>query len=305
MEQRDNLTYITKPTLRSPYIVCGLNGWLNGGDVSVGGTKYLISQFKGTKFAEMPTSRYHVYQVPGVESLRPMFKMQDGVVVEAHFPENEFYYAMNPASDHDLILFQGTEPSLNWEEYADTVVGLASDFKASRLYTFGGVMDRSPYTREPRMSCTCTSAKVKSEMERCNVTFSSRQGPASFNLMLLQACQKKGLEGANFTVRVPYYPEFNIAIDYNPKSIKAILTRLDQLMHLNLNFEELDKGIKELEGKLDFIRQQNPQFNTYIEELEKDYAEMPYPEPLDMSANEGVRLAEEFLRENKDRRQGN
>jgi len=304
LEQKDSLTYITKPTLRSPYIVCGLNGWLNGGDVSVGGTKYLIDQFRGTKFAEMPTSRYHVYQVPGVESLRPIFKMQDGILVESHFPQNEFYYAANPASEHDIILFLGTEPSLNWDEYADTVVKLASDFGATRLYTFGGVLDRSPYTREPRMSCTCTGAKVKKEMERCNVNFSSREGPASFNLMLLQACKKKNLDGANFTVRVPYYPEHNIAIDYNPKSIKAILTRLDQLMHLNVNFTELDKAIGELEGKLDFIRQQNPQFNAFIEELEKDYVEMPYPEPLDMSGHEAVKFAEEFLRENQDRRKG-
>ena len=301
----NNLTYIIKPTtLRSPYIVCGLNGWVNGGDVSVGGTRYLIDQFKGKKFAEMPITPYHVYQVPGVESLRPMFNMQDGILVESHLPKNEFYYALNPASDHDLILFLGTEPSLNWEEYADTVVSLAMDFKAARLYTFAGILDRSPYTREPRMSATCTSTKVKNDMEKCNVNFSSRTGPASFNLMLLHACQKRGLDGANMTVRVPYYPEFNIAIDYNPKSIKAVLTRLDHLMRLSLNFGELDKAITELDGKIDAIRQQNPQFNSYIEELEKDYVEMPYPGPLDFSGRDAVKFAEDFLRENQDRRQG-
>ncbi len=304
MEQRDSLILHSRPTLRSPYIVCGLNGWVNGGDVSVGGINYLIGQFKGAKFAEMPTSHYHIYQVPGVESLRPVFKMEDGLIVESHLPKNQFYYAVNPASDHDLILFLGTEPNLNWEEYADTVVTLACDFGASRLYTFGGVLDRSPYNREPKMSCTCTSVKVKNEMEKYNVNFSSREGPATFNIMLLHACKKRGLDGVNLTVRAPYYPEFNIIIDYSPKSIKAVLVRLNYIMHLNMNFDELDKAIRELEGQLDFIRKQNPQFNTYMEELEKDYVEMPYLEPLDISAHEAIRLAEEFLRENKDRRQG-
>ena len=299
MEQRDNLIYISKPKLRSPYIICGLNGWVNGGDVSEGGTRYLISQFKGMKFAEMPIARYHVYQVPGVESLRPMFRMQDGILVESHLPKNEFYFAQNPASEHDLIFFLGTEPSLNWEEYADTVVGLAYEFKATRLYTFAGILDRSPYTKEPRTSCTCTSARVKADMEKTNVTFSSRQGPASFNLMLLSACQKRGIDGANLTVRVSYYPEFNISIDYNPKSIRAVLNRLDHLMNLELNFTEINKGVSELEAKLDAIRQQNPQFNTFIEELEKDYQEMPYPGPLDFSAHEAVKFAEDFLRENR------
>jgi proteasome assembly chaperone (PAC2) family protein len=299
----DNLILHEKPVLRNPYVVCGINGWVNGGDVSTGGINYLISHFKAVKFAEIPVARYNIYQVPGVESLRPVFKMQNGLITDVQFPKNEFFYVVNSASEHDLILFQGTEPNMNWDEFSDTIVTLATDFEAARLYTFGGVLDRSPYTREPKMSCTCTSLRVKNEMEKYNVTFSTREGSASFNLMLLHACKKKFLEAANFTVRAPYYPEFNIAVDYSPKSIKAILVRLNHLMDLDLNFAELDKSIRELEGKLNFIRQQNPQFNTYVEELEKDYVEMPYREPLDISANEAVKLAEEFLRENKDHRQ--
>jgi proteasome assembly chaperone (PAC2) family protein len=297
---RDSVIFDSKPALRNPYIVCGLNGWVNGGKVSVVGVNFLIKQFSGVKFAEMPTSHYHIYQIPGVESLRPVFRMQDGLIVESHLPKNQFYYVVNPTSDHDLILFLGTEPSLNWEEYADTVVSLACDFGASRMYAFCGLLDRTPYTREPKISCTCTGVKVKDEMEKYNVTFSNREGPATFNQMLLYACKKKGLEGVNFTVRVPFYPEFNVVIDYSPKSIKAVLVRLKNLMHLDMNFDELNNAIKEVEGKLDFVRQQNPQFNTYIEELEKDYVEMPYQESLDISPSDAVRLAEEFLKKNKD-----
>lgn len=296
-----NLIYDMKPVLRSPYIVCGLNGWLNGGDVSVGGIEYLIKQFKAAKFAELPVYPYHVYQMPGVENVRPTFKMEDGVVRDVYFPKNEFYYAVNPGSAHDLILFLGTEPSLNWEDFADTVAGLAVDFRAHRLCTFGGILDRSPYTREPRISCTCTSVRVRDEMEKYNVSFSSRQGPASFNLMLLHAARKRDLDGVNFTVRAPYYPEFNIAIDYSPKSIKAVLTRLGNLMSLEIGFEELNKAITELQDKLDAIKRENPQFATYVDELEKNYVEMPYQDTLDISPNEAVKFAEEFLREHQDR----
>lgn len=300
MSGRDSVIFDSKPTLRNPYIVCGLNGWVNGGEVSVVGVNYFIRQFGGVKFAEMPTSRYHIYQIPGVESLRPVFRMQDGIIVESHLPKNQFYYATNPVSEHDLIFFLGTEPSLKWEEYADSVVSLACDFGASRLYALCGILDRTPYTREPRISCTCTGAKVKEEMEKYNVTFSNREGPATFNQMLLYSCKKKGLEGVNFTVRVPCYPEYNVFIGYSPKSTKAILVRLKDLMHLDMNFEELNNAIKEVEGKLDFFRQQNPQFNTFIEELEKDYVEMPYQESLDISPSDAVRLAEEFLKNNED-----
>ena len=304
MSEERHLIFKSRPTLRNPFIVCGLNGWVNSGNVAVGGVNYFISQFKAVKFAEMPTSRYHIYQLPGVQSLSPVFRMQDGLITASHLPKNEFYYAQNLLSEHDLILFLGTEPNLNWEEYADTIVSLACDYGASRLYACGGLLDKIPYTREPIMTCTCTSAKVKDEMRQYNVMFSNREGPATFNQMLLYACKEKGLDGASFTVRVPYYPEFNVLIGYSPKSIKAVLIRLNHLMHLDLNFAELDNAITELQGKLDFVRQQNPQFNTYIEELEKNYVEMPYKETLDISPSEAIRFAEEFLKENKDQPKG-
>jgi proteasome assembly chaperone (PAC2) family protein len=304
VNEEEHLIFSSKPALRNPGIVCGLDGWLNNGDVSVGGVNYFIRQFKAAKFAEMPTSRYHIYQIPGVPSPRPVFDMQDGLIVESQLPRDQFYFAKSPVSDRDLILLMGTEPNLYWEEYADNVVSLARELGGSRLYAFGGLLDEIPYTREPRMTCTCTSPKVKEEMEQYNVTFSNRKGPATFNQMLLYACKKKGLDGVSLTVRVPYYPQFNIAIGHSPRSIKAVLIRLNHMLHLDINFDELDSAIRELEGKLDFIRKQNPQFNTYIEELEKDYVEMPYKEPLEISPSEAIKFAEEFLKENKDQRQG-
>jgi proteasome assembly chaperone (PAC2) family protein len=137
-------------------------------------------------------------------------------------------------------------------------------------------------------------------MEKYNVTFSNREGPASYNQMLIYSCKKKGLEGVNFTVRVPCYPDHNVFLGYSPKSIKAILVRLKDLMQIDINMDELNTGIKELDGKLNFIRQQNQQFNTFMEELEKNYTEMPYEDALDISPSDAVKLAEEFLKNNGD-----
>ena len=73
MNGEDILIYDSKPALKRPYIICGLDGWMNGGNVSVAGLNHLIEKFNGVKFAEMPASRYHIYQIPGAESLRPIF----------------------------------------------------------------------------------------------------------------------------------------------------------------------------------------------------------------------------------------
>lgn len=303
MQSDGSVHYISKPDLRNPDVICGLTGWVDGGDVATGGIKYLISQFDADEFASIPASRYHVYQAPGIEAARPMLQMTEGLISEARFPRNQFFCAYNPVSDRDVILFLGTEPSLYWEEYANEVVALARELHAHRLYTIGGVLDETPHTKEPRVSCSCTSPELRDELREYAVGFSNYGGPATFNSMLLYTCRQQHLEAVNFSVRVTYYPDYNIAIDYYPKSLKAILVRLNRLAHLKLNFDDLDASIRELDGKLDFMRKQNPQFDSYVAELERSYTEMPYQEPLDFSADEAVRFAEEFLRENKGHRE--
>ncbi len=300
MEKKENLIFALKPVLRRPYMVCGISGWVDGGEVATGGVKYLIKQFDARKFAEMPASLYHVYQVPGVDTLRPHIRMDDGLIKEHDFPNNQFFYAVNAASDHDLILFLGTEPNINWEKYANSLVDIAKEFQVVRLYILGGVLDETPHTREPRVSCSCTSAEIREEMRKYNVTFSNREGPSTFNTTVLYFCQRRGLDAVSFSVRATYYPEFSVVISYNPKSIKAVLVRLNHLMRLNLSLTALESEISELVGKLEFMRSQSPQFNTYIQELEKSCVEMPYEEPLELSPDEAIKIAEDLLKRNRD-----
>ena len=72
------------------------------------------------------------------------------------------------------------------------------------------------------------------------------------------------------------------------------------MMHYDINFDNLDVLIKDMEGKLNFVRQQNPNFNTFMEDLEKNYNELPYQGSLDISPSDAVKLAEEFLKNNED-----
>ena len=89
-------------------------------------------------------------------------------------------------------------------------------------------------------------------------------------------------------------------IPRNPKSIRAVVRRLNSLLRLNLDFPDLDREAEEFEAKLGFMASHNPEFQTYIEELEKDFTEVKYQEPLDISANEAVQIAEELLKEKRE-----
>ena len=107
------------------------------------------------------------------------------------------------------------------------------------------------------------------------------------------------METVSIIAGATYYPEFNIVIPHNPKTIRAMMRRLNQLLHLNLDISDLDRQSDELEAKLGLMASHNPEFRAYVEEMEKNFTEVEYEEPLDVSADEAIRIAEEFLREKK------
>lgn len=300
MDRRGNAIVTEKPQLRHPYMICGISGWVDGGQAATGSIEYLVKKLEAKRFAEIPISRFHIYQLPGQLSLRPYIKVEDGILTEHRFPQNQFFYWVNPSADNDVILFLGTEPNLNWEEYADAILGIAEEFGVARIYLLGGVLDRTPHTREPAVSCAGTSRELNEEMRRYGVQFTNYEGPGRFGSTLLYICQKERRAMVTLTARVTYYPEFNIVIPRNPKSIRAVVSRLNSLLRLNLDVSDLDKESEEFESKLGFMMSQNSEFKTYVEELEKDFVEVKYEEPLDISADEAVRMAEEFLKEKKE-----
>jgi proteasome assembly chaperone (PAC2) family protein len=300
MARQSTVLFLEKPELRQPYLVCGINGWVDGGEAATGTTRYLIKKLPARKFAEMPLDRYHVFQVPGQLSLRPEIKIENGLLKKHVLPRNEFFYWVNPHSEHDLILYLGTEPNTNWEEYAGNILNLAADFGVARIYVPGGVLDKTPHTKEAGVFCACSSKELRQEMMKYAMQSSNYEGPGSFSITMLHLSQKRKMPMVSIIARSTYYPEFNVVIPRNPKAIKAIVLRLDSLLHLNLDISDLDQEADELEVKLNFMVSHNREFQTYIEELEKEYTKVKYEAPLDITGNEAVQLAEDFLKETRE-----
>jgi len=299
MDGPENLVFTDNPRLKQPSMVCGISGWVDGGEAATGTVKYLVGKLGARKFAEIPIEKFHIFQVPGQIAQRPRIKIEDGILKEHHFPTNQFFYWINPDRMHDLILFLGTEPHLNWEEYAQAILAVAEKHDVGRIYSLGGVLDRTPHTREPNISCLCSSYELRYEMQKYGMQFTSYEGPGSFGTTLLHLCKNRGLPAVTLIARATYYPEYDIVIPHNPKSIRAVIKRLNSLLHLDLDISDLNTQVEEFEGKLQFMASHNHEFHAYVEKLEKEYVEVKHEEPLEISAEEGVRIAEELLKRKK------
>ena len=297
----EDIVFRQKPTLKRPYLVVGFSGWLDGGQASTGTVSYLVRKLKAKQFAEIQASDFTVYQIPGMTLLRPQIEIENGIVKEVRFWQNEFFYWQNESSPqaHDLVLLVGTEPSLRWQRYTDNILSLAKELAVERVFSVGGVLDRVPHTREPIVSCTVTDAKLKDELSKLAVRFTDYDGPATFNSVLVNYCKVNGIEAIHMTGRATYYPEFDITIPRNPKTIMAILKRLDKFLGTGVDLVELGVESEKLEQKLNSMLAENQQLQAYVRELERAYVEPKLEEEIEAPPEEFIKGVEDFLRDQR------
>lgn len=201
----ESLRIYSRPRLKNPCLVIGFSGWMDGGNVSTGTIQYLRFKLQANKFAEIDAQKFYLFNFPGAmhetAQFRPYTKIQDGLITDFQYPQNEFFYN----EKNNLILFSGKEPNINWDEYANCIFKIAQEFGVKKIYFVGSVAGPTPHTRRVRISCSVSGKKQKAELKESGIRFSNYQGPASFTTLLTRLSPEKGVEMTNFVVEIPVY----------------------------------------------------------------------------------------------------
>ncbi len=257
----DSLIFQDTPDLVSPYILIGLNGWLNAGEIATGCIDFLRRTLNARKFAHIDSRHFHIWQVPGFDPaqiMRPHAVIEEGLVKSVAEPANEFFFWQSGA-EHDLILVTGSEPNLGWPEYAAAILSIAKRYRACRIYSLGGVYDQVPHTRETSVFAVLSRPELKSEFK--SFPFLNYAGPCSFSTMLLNLAGREGIEAAGITARIsPYIQNFNTKAGYD------LLKKVLDLTPLNIDLSDLKKSGDNLVEMMDKAFSQN---STALEQLRK------------------------------------
>ena len=233
-----------KPELIAPYIMVGLRGWLNAGEVSTGSIDYLRRKLGARTFAHIESTGFYIYQIPSStpeQTMRPLAKIKEGLVRKLDMPHNEFFFWKSGAA-HDLILFLGVEPNLDWPEYAQAILDVARQFQAPRIYSLGGIFDQVPHTRKTRIMATVSHPRLKDELKTF-AQFTDYEGPCSFNTMLLSIAREQGIEMAGISARTPLYIQ-----DLNAKACYDLLKNVITLAGLGIDLSDLRVGRRDVGG---------------------------------------------------------
>lgn len=260
------LKIFKRPNFKSPRLLLGFSGWMDGGDVSTGTVNCLIDKLGAEKFAEVGPEGFYLYSFPGPMEMtalfRPHTQIEDGLIKSYETPADAFYCS----EENDLILFSGKEPNLQWEEFAECIFSLCEQFGVEMIYFIGSVAGLVPHTREPRLFCSVSDAELKETFRHYGVKFTNYEGPASIVTHLTANCQKRGLRMVSFVATIPAYVQGS-----NPKCIEAVTRRLVGMLEIQVKFDDLRLVSDEFEKKLSDIVQEQPELESNIQKLEEDY----------------------------------
>jgi proteasome assembly chaperone (PAC2) family protein len=247
--------------LRAPALVCAFTGWNDAGDAASAALQFLGASLRATRFARIDPEEFFDFQ-----ATRPKIKLVDGRTRSIEWPEVEIYAARVPRAPRDLVLLQGAEPSMRWRTFCRLIVDLAEALGTQLVVTLGALLADVPHSRPvPITGLSSDDALVR----RLGLQPSGYEGPTGIVGVLHSACQETGMPSASLWASVPHY----VAAAPNPKAALALLRKLESLVGVSVDAEELEHSAADYERQVSLAVQSDPDVQAFVERLERAAAE--------------------------------
>ena len=262
--------------LRAPALVCA-------GESATSALTYVGGAFGAERFAVIDPEEFVDFQ-----STRPLVKVVDGHTRVIEWPEFEVYAARAPRAPRDLILLSGPEPASRWRTFCQIVVELAEALGVQLVVTLGALLADVPHSRPVGVTGHASDSTL---IERLDLETTSYEGPTGIVGVLNAMCSDAGMPSASLWAAVPHY----VAVAPNPKGALALVRRLEGLVGVTVDGQELEEAAADYERQVSRAVELDPDVQAFVERLERASDEENGP-PDEGELPSGDLLAREFQR---------
>jgi proteasome assembly chaperone (PAC2) family protein len=276
-----------RPELRSPALVCAFKGWNDAGEAATAALGFLADSFDATDVARIDPEEFYDFT-----AVRPTVRMTEGQSRVIDWPENTLQAARVAGADHDLLLFQGVEPSLRWRGFCQIVIDMARELGAGMVITFGALLADVPHTRPVPMTGICSDQGL---VQKLGFEQSSYEGPTGIVGVLHHACTQAGLTAVSLWASVPHY----VAAAPNPKAALALLRSFEGVAGVAVDASDLEQSADEYERQVNAAVATDPDVKSFVERLERTIDEVTEDSPPERipSADSIARDFQRFLKQ--------
>jgi proteasome assembly chaperone (PAC2) family protein len=270
--------------LRAPAMVCSFQGWNDAGDAASTATAFLCQALGAERFAQLDTEEFYDFQAN-----RPHVQIDQTQARVISWPSVEIFEARAPRAPRDLVIVQGTEPSMRWRTFSALVVDLAEALDVQLVVTLGGLLADVPHSQPVAMTGFASDPAM---IERLGLKSSTYEGPTGIVGVLHAGCAQAGLPSASVWASVPHY----VAAAASPKAALALLRKLELLVGVSVDVSELEQASTEYEHQVGLAVQSDPDIQAFVERLERRAVEDGKEAISPQDLPSGDLLAREFQR---------
>jgi proteasome assembly chaperone (PAC2) family protein len=270
--------------LRAPAMVCSFQGWNDAGDAASTATAFLAQALDAQRFAQVDTEEFYDFQAN-----RPHVQIDETQARVISWPSVEIFEGRAPRAPRDLVIVQGTEPSMRWRSFSSLIVDLAEALDVQLVVTLGGLLADVPHSQPVAMTGFASDPAM---IERLGLKSSRYEGPTGIVGVLHAMCAEAGLPSASVWASVPHY----VAAAASPKAALALLRKLELLVGVSVDATELEEAAGEYEHQVGLAVQSDPDIQAFVERLERRAAEDGQTAISPQDLPSGDLLAREFQR---------
>ncbi|MCC6416967.1 MAG: PAC2 family protein [Gemmataceae bacterium] len=279
-----------RPDLHDPVAVVAFAGWNDAANAATDAARFIVRRLGARRFASIDAEAFYDFR-----QVRPTVAVGVSGARDLSWPQNDFFYARNPAGPHDVVVGVGVEPNLAWKTFTTAHLELYRTAGAGLVVSLGALLADVPHTRETRVTGTALDPQVAA---RLDLTTSRYQGPTGIVGVLHDALRRDGLPAASLWANVPHY----ITTSQNPLATAALLTRLQEILGLPFDLRELRAAGERFISEVDTALASNPEIAGYVRKLEEtvDTAEPDAPPAPGARGDDLLVDIEEYLRQQRD-----
>ena len=251
-----DVIWTSRPELRDPVMVCAFRGWNDAGEAASAALGFIKRHFDSDEVASIDPEDFYDFS-----AVRPTVRLTEGLTREIDWPANTVSAAAVPGAEGDLVMLEGTEPSLRWRRFTSQVIETANQLGVRRVITLGALLADVPHSRPVSITGIASDESLLSRLGYDRTTY---QGPTGIVGVLHHACAAAGLASASLWASVPHY----VAAAPNPKVALALVRAFEGAAGLAVDAGELEEAAEDYERQVTAAVASDPEVKAFVERLE-------------------------------------
>jgi proteasome assembly chaperone (PAC2) family protein len=250
---------------RVTVMLAAFEGWNDAGEAASDALRFLRRQFDAQKVGAIEADDYYDFQFT-----RPTVRRAGSGRRRIKWPTTKVSTARVPGQPVDLVFVQGTEPSYRWRAFTEELIEYVEDLEVDYLVVVGALLADVPHSRPIPVTATSESDELR---ERLGLEASQYEGPTGIVGVFADSADHHGTPTVSLWAAVPHY----VAQAPSPKAQLALLHRIEELLQIPLDTNELAEDAEAWERGVNELATEDPEVAAYIHQLEeaKDTADLP------------------------------